>query len=105
MMIIGMILARSKWAELCADRNAWKCAVMGLLIFPLSLCLLFRVFPLGDNPLTGAVLILITAMPTASITAALCEMYHGNINFAAKAMFIQNLFCIFTIPLVCIMIG
>lgn len=105
MMIIGMILARSKWAELFTDKHAWTCALMGLLIFPLSLCLIFRIFPLGSNPLTGAVLILTVSMPSASITAALSEMYHCNVNFAAKAMFIQNIFCVLTIPLVCMMIG
>ena len=73
--------------------------------FPAIICLILKVFPLGSNPMVGAVFILIMAMPAASVTAGLCEMYHGNIDFAARIMFIQNVACIITIPVVCMMIG
>ena len=77
---------------------------MRLIVFPVALIGIFRLFPLSENPLVSAVLVLIAAMPGASVTAVLCEMYHGNIDFAARAMFIQNILCMVTIPIVCMMI-
>ena len=105
MIIIGMALAHSHGAEVLTDKYAWLSSAMRLVIFPVIICLILRVFPLGSNPMVNAVFILIMAMPAASVTAVLCEMYGGNIDFAAKVMFIQNVLCIVTIPLVCMLIG
>ena len=105
MIIIGMALTHSHGLEVFTDKHAWTCTLFRLLIYPIALCLLLKVFPLGANPLVGAVLVLIIAMPGASVTAVLCEMYHGNIDFAAKVMFIQNILCMLTIPLVCMLLG
>ena len=105
MVIIGMALARNHGLEVLTDRAAWLSSAMRLVIFPVIICLILRVIPLGSNPMTGAVFIIIMAMPAASVTAGLCEMYNGNIAFAAKVMFIQNVLCIVTIPLVCMLIA
>ena len=105
MVIIGMALARSHAREVLTDKYAWLSSAMRLVIYPVIICLILRVFPLGSNPMVNAVFILIMAMPAASVTAVLCEMYGGNINFAAKVMFIQNVLCVVTIPLVCMLIG
>ena len=105
MVIIGMALARSHGAEVFTDRSVWLSSLLRLIVYPLVLCGIVRVVPLGSNPMVGAVFILIMAMPAASVTAVLCEMYHGNMAFAAKVMFIQNILCIVTIPLVCMLIG
>lgn len=104
MLIIGAALAHSKASDLFTDVHAWTASAMRLLIYPLILCGLLRIFPLSSNPLVGAVLILINAMPGASVTAVLCEMYHADTDFAARAMFIQNVACMVTIPFVCSMI-
>ena len=105
MIIIGMALARERGIDLFTNRDAWLSTFMRLIVYPMALCLLLRFVPLGSNPLIGAVLVIVIAMPGASVTAVLCEMYHGNIDFAAKVMFLQNLLCIFTIPIVCMMIA
>lgn len=104
MMIIGMTLAHSKMSALFTDIHAWTATAMRLVVFPVVLIGIFRVIPLSENPLVSAVLVLIAAMPGASVTAVLCEMYGGNIDFAARAMFIQNVLCMATIPLVCMML-
>ena len=105
MIIIGMALSRSHGLEVFRDIHVWTCTLMRLAVYPVAICLLLRVFPLGSNPMVSATYVLIMAMPGASVTAVLCEMYHGNIDFAAKVMFVQNLLCIISIPLVCMLIA
>ena len=104
MIIIGMALAHEKASDLFTDIHAWTASAMRLVVYPLAFCVIFRFFPLSENPLVAAVLILINAMPGASVTAVLCQMYGGDIDFAARMMFIQNIACMVTIPLVCMMI-
>ena len=104
MMIIGMALAHSKASDIFRDVHAWTSTAMRLLVYPVFWCLLLKVFPLGNNPLVSAVFVLIMSMPGASVTVGMCEMYHGNMDFAAKIMFIQNILCMLSIPMVCMMI-
>ena len=104
MVLIGMALARSHGLEVLTDRSAWLAALMRLIVFPVVIAAILRVFPLGSNPMVNAVFILIMAMPAASVTAVLCELYHGDVEFAAKIMFINNVMCIVTIPLICMLI-
>ena len=104
MFVIGMALSSSKGLEMFTDKYVWECTAMRLVIIPLVLLGIFRVFPLGDNPLIGAVFVVIMAMPPASVTTVLTEVYKGNVQFAAKIMFVQNLLCIVTIPLICLLI-
>ncbi|MBQ9419464.1 MAG: AEC family transporter [Synergistaceae bacterium] len=103
MMMIGIALAHTKADELFSDIHAWTNTVIALVVYPLVICLLTKIFP-PSNPLVAAILIIIIAMPAASVTAVMCEIYHGNVNFAAKVMFLQNLFSVITIPLICMMI-
>ena len=105
MVIVGMALARNHGFEVLTDKYVWLSSAMRLLVFPVVICMILKVIPLGSNPMVNAVFILIMAMPAASVTAGLCEMYHGNIDFAARIMFVQNVVCIVTIPLVCMLIG
>ena len=105
MVITGMALANSSGMELLTDKSAWLSALMRLVVYPVVICLILKVIPFGSGPIVGAVFVLIMAMPAASVTAALCELYHGNIEFAAKVMFIQNVLCIVTIPAVCMLLG
>ena len=104
MMIIGMALAHSKVSDIFTDIHAWTASAMRLIVYPAIFIVILRFFPLSGNPLVGAVLVLINAMPGASVTAVLSEMYHADVDFAARIMFIQNLACMITIPLVCMMI-
>lgn len=105
MIIIGMALSRSHGLEVFKNIHVWTCTLMRLAIYPVIICLLLKVFPLGSNPMVSATYIVIMAMPGASVTVALCETYHGNIDFAAKIMFVHNLLCIISIPLVCMLIN
>lgn len=102
MLVAGIAIGRSRGKELLTSRDAYTSAAMRLVIFPLILCFLFRLLPL-PNPMIAAVATIIFAMPIPSSTVVLTEMYHGNVPLAAKIMFIQNLLCMATIPVVCLL--
>jgi len=104
MLIIGIALAHSKTSDLFTDINVWTNSILSLLIYPAVLCLLLKFIPLSSNPLVSAILVLIVAMPAASLTTVFTEMYHSNTDFGARVLFIQNLFCVITIPLICLLI-
>ena len=104
MIMIGIALAHSKASELFTDIHAWTNTIFALLIYPAAITLFLKFFPISSNPLVGAVLVLVIAMPAASVTAVICKQYHGNMDFAAKVMFLQNLFSVITIPLICLML-
>lgn len=104
MVIIGMALAHSKGMNFLKDIHVWTATAMRLVIYPVALWAVLRVFPLSSNNLVNAVMILINAMPGASVTAMLCEMYHSDVDFAAEIMFVQNILCMVTIPVICMML-
>ncbi len=105
MVIIGMALSRGQGLAMLTDKSAWLSALMRLVIYPVLICLIVGVIPFGSSGIVRAVFVLIMSMPAASITVALCEIYHGNIELAGKVMFIQNTLCIITIPCICMLLG
>lgn len=105
MLIIGIALSETKGLEILTDVYVWECSAMKLVIVPLSLCAIFKLIPISQNPLIAASFVLANAMPAASTTVVLTETLNNeNVGFAAKIMFVQNLLCVITIPLVCMMI-
>ena len=54
-----------------------------------------------SNPLIVAVTIVVNSMPAASVTSVLANMYNGDIDLAAKVMFVHNILCMITIPAIC----
>ena len=100
MFIIGMALAKSKARELLTDLSVWSSAIIRLLIIPVIVFALLEFIPLSANPLVRAIIILIIAMPAPSMITVLSEIYDGNTIFAAKVMFLHNLLCMFTIPVI-----
>ncbi|MBR1672064.1 MAG: AEC family transporter [Fretibacterium sp.] len=102
MIITGMALGKSRGRELFMDRDAYTSAAMRLAVLPLVLYALFRLLPV-ENPLVVAVAVVIFAMPAPSITTVLTEMYHGNMELAARSLFLHNILCVATIPLICLL--
>lgn len=103
MVIAGMALAKSQWKECITDRDAWTSALFRLLIWPVIILFVLRMLPI-DDPLVISVAVVIFAMPAPGVTTMLAELYHGNLDFTAHVMFIHNIACIITIPLICMLL-
>lgn len=105
MLLIGMSLAKSHSKHILNDRDAWLCSAFRLVIYPLILCIFFKFVHINNNPLVSAVIIIVMGMPVASTANILAEAYRSNVEFTTKALFISNIACMITIPLICMLIG
>ena len=103
MIVAGMALGKSSGRTLFTDRDVYTSSFIRLLVWPLLILFILRHLPL-QNPLIAPVSALLFAMPAPGVTAMLTEMYHGNTELAAKLLFIQNLLCMLTIPLICMLL-
>ena len=101
MIIAGMALGKSRGTELFTDRDAWSATFVRLLVTPFLMLFLMRVLS-PANPLIIPVVVITAAMPAPGTTMMLTEMYHGNMALASRIVFLTNLFCLLTIPLVCL---
>ncbi len=104
MLLIGMSLAKTHTQDILKNRDAWTCSAMRLIIYPLILCGLFRIFVPWSNPMITAVIILVMSMPVASTAVIVAETYNSNADLAAEALFISDVACMITIPLICTLI-
>ena len=98
MLITGLSLASHPLSSLFRDRDAITCVAARLILFPLLSWLLLLPLPL-PNPLVGQVILVIMAMPSASVTTALAQRYQGSTDLAARAVCLSALLSILTLPL------
>lgn len=105
MFVIGTALTELNGLYVFRDKYVLECSAMRLVIVPLCVWAIFKLIPVNQNPLIAASFVLANAMPAASTTVVLTETLNNeNVGFAAKIMFVQNLLCLITIPLVCMII-
>lgn len=97
MIIIGSILAANKLGNLAKDITIYYGTLIKLIILPLIFTLIAKVFFTIDT--LWITLILLIAMPVASMTSIFANNYNRNIDYSAVYVFISTLFSILTIPL------
>lgn len=103
MIITGMILAGAPLASLFRDRDAITCVSARLVILPLLSCLLLLPVPLA-NPMVSRVILVVMAMPCASVTTAMAQRYRGSTELAARSGCLSSLLCIATLPLISLLL-
>ena len=103
MIVAGMALGKSSGRSLFTDCDVYSSSFIRLLVWPILILFVLRLLPI-QNPLITPVATLLFAMPAPGVTAMLTEMYHGNTELGAKLLFMQNLLCMLTIPLICMLL-
>lgn len=98
MIIVGAFLATLPAERLLTDRAVWTVASFRLLVIPVGLYLILRLFI--TDPLILGVAVLLAAMPVAANTVMLAEEYHVDTGLASRGVFLTTVLCIFTIPLI-----
>ncbi len=102
MFILGAILSTTSIRAAVTSKNAYIINAFRLIILPLIFGLLL--LPLPIDLILKQVLVTIVAMPTATLTLIFAQKYNANTQFAATTLFISNVLCIGTIPLLLILL-
>ncbi|MCL2708441.1 MAG: AEC family transporter [Defluviitaleaceae bacterium] len=103
MLIIGSILAKNPLRNLFNDKRIFPAIIARLFIFPAAAFFALRPFVANETML--GVIVVLTAMPVAMITAIFAERYQRGAEVASKAVALSTLFSVVTVPLVALMIG
>jgi predicted permease len=98
MLIIGATLAHVKIRSFFTDYKLLIFSVVKLLIIPISLCFLLKLF-IGGGDLLGVCIIMMST-PVASMTVMMAQQYGGEYTLLSRGVTLTTVLCIATIPLV-----
>lgn len=98
MLILGMRFAVAPIRDLFTDWKVYFASVFKNLVFPLIVYLVL--LPFKMDAVLRISLVLLSAMPVASITLNLAELFHSDRKTAANTILLSTLLCILTIPLI-----
>lgn len=97
MMIIGVMFADVKLKEIISDWTLYYGSLIRLIVVPLITLLIMKALPI--DPMIIKVIIIIAAMPAATLGAIFAESTGRAPKYASKIVFVTTLFSIITIPL------
>ncbi len=98
MMFIGFILAEVHPKELFNDWKDFVLSVHRLIILPILVFIVLKMF--GVSGVTLYIPVVIAAMPASANSAVIASRYHSDFRLASKLVFITTLFSILTIPVI-----
>lgn len=99
MIIIGCIAARTSLAGTFRDLKLYVSCAFKLLVIPLITavaCVIFNV----ERSVVAPVIIILSAMPVATLTAVFAEIYDADAETSSKLVSISTLLSVITIPTV-----
>ena len=98
MIIIGAILASNDLKTVFSGWKVYVVAFLRLLGIPLLLLVILRLFI--EDEMLVTVLVMLSAMPVAAITAIFAAEYNRSPALGSKMVFITTVLSVFTIPVV-----
>lgn len=101
MIIIGIKLAEMSILKVFSSPLVYLSTFIKLIAAPVIMFFTLSFFNVPQ--LAVYVLVIITAMPTATLTVANAERFGGDSITAAKTMICSTLLCVITIPLICLL--
>ena len=103
MMILGARLATMPVKEILLNPAVYGISLSKLVLFPLFSYLLVVFLPL--DPVFKASVLVLSATPCASIVLNLAEIHSGGQKLAADCVLLSTLMCVFTLPLLTLIIS
>lgn len=100
MLIVGATLFKSKFLEIIKNKGVYYVAFLRLLLVPLVMVLIFKVFNLSG--LIPTIVLIATACPIASTGTMFAVKHNKNANYAAGLLSFTTLMSIMSIPLMVI---
>ena len=98
MFFIGGTLALVDFRRIYKRVWLFVLTVVKMIVVPVILILILRLFNLGD--MVTAVIVLQAAMPTSTVLVILGMEYGGDVLYCAEGVFITHLAGLATLPLV-----
>jgi hypothetical protein len=102
MALIGLILSEVNVREM-VDKETLYYSFVRLILIPLLVMIACRLAHL-DSLVTG-VCVVLSAMPAASVTAAMATKYEKDEIFATKCVVLSTILSMVTVPLWCMILG
>ena len=103
MIILGIRLATADLKALFTRWSVYLACFLKLIVYPLFCYGVVCLIPAFDKTFCGAMLIL-SAMPCASIVLNLAEIHKSDAEFAANCVLLSTLLCSLTIPLLSLLL-
>jgi predicted permease len=97
LLIIGSSLAKLPLKTVTGTPRIWGLAVLRLLVLPVLVWALLRLWL--HNELILGIAVVITGMPVASVCTMLCLQYGGDQTAASQGTFVTTACSLVTIPL------
>lgn len=99
MMVVGLSLSRYNPKTMFTDPEVYRLSIVRMLIVPLLLVIIFKMFSVDANQnLPFAILFFTAALPSPAFTSIMAEKYNTSIGFASKCVFITTILSIITVP-------
>lgn len=97
MIVVGATLAGLSIKGLFSRTEVWIGSLMRLLIMPMIIFFIMRIFK--ENDASARVANFLVAMPAAAQTVIFAERYDADVSLASGIVFISTVFSAITIPL------
>ena len=97
MIVLGVSIADTGMMTLFKGSKVWLAVLLKLLISPLAAIGVMLL--IGCDPTIFRVVVLLSAMPTASLSLVLAKLYGGDAEGCLKVLLCTTVMCVFTVPL------
>jgi predicted permease len=98
MIVVGSLLAKSNLKSIFMGWKMYAIIFARLIMIPLATLLAIK--PVSPDPILTAIVVLLAAMPVASLTVIFAEEYHGDSELASRMIFMSTLLMIATLPFI-----
>ena len=103
MMLVGSILAKEKLEEMFNDVKVVPIILTRLLVIPIIAFFILRTFV--HNIVMLEVVVILVAMPAATMAAIFADQYNGNTTTASKIVALSSILSVVSIPAVTVLIS
>ena len=104
MIILGIRLATVSFKNLWTRPFIYLICLLKMIVFPVICFFAVYFLPFLDNDFKAAILI-ISAVPCASVILNLAEIHHSEEELAANCVLVSTLLCFITIPIVTLLLN
>ncbi len=98
MMLIGWEIANSNFKEILCDRYAYMVSTMRLIFIPLIVAVFMKLMKI--DPVTASSTVILSALPSGSLTVIMSQAEHNDSAFAARAVAQSTILMLPTLPLI-----